>query len=148
MHRRVKSKAVVVVVVLAFLALFAGEVARAEEEPVIQGEFRGVLKPVKFDVSPALREIEAIWPEAEPSPLEVVISDDPAGAEWPMGPQTPDEALQTEVGEGSMPPPLVSFDGPSSGGANPPDPNGDVGPNHVVMMSNLSSRLPRIYPNK
>src|ERR1044071_7075042 len=41
-----------------------------------------------------------------------------------------------------IPPPLISFDGPSNGsGVAPPDPNGEVGPNHVVVMCNLSFQI-------
>jgi hypothetical protein len=37
-----------------------------------------------------------------------------------------------------IPSPLVSFDGPGNiAGVSPPDPVGDVGPNHYVAMSNL-----------
>ena len=48
------------------------------------------------------------------------------------------QALQSAIGTGLMPTPLVSFDGPSNlAGVSPPDPVGDVGPNHYVAMSNL-----------
>jgi hypothetical protein len=42
------------------------------------------------------------------------------------------------VGTGGIPAPNVSFDGFSNscGGCSPPDPNGDVGPNHYVALAN------------
>ncbi len=43
---------------------------------------------------------------------------------------------------GEIPPPLVSFDGPTNvAGCSPPDPVGDVGPNHYVAMSNLHFQI-------
>ena len=61
------------------------------------------------------------------------------GLEGPFGPQDADAALQTTYGPSLIPAPIVSFDGPSNtSGVQPPDPVGDVGPNHYVAMSNLS----------
>ena len=57
----------------------------------------------------------------------------------PVGPVVPDKAVQRVVGQIRIPGPIISFDGNPNlcGGCAPPDPNGAVGPNHVVTMSNL-----------
>jgi hypothetical protein len=97
--------------------------------------YRGVSTAVRFDVSPPLRSIppRPIKPEKHPSK-----EDRPSGLEGPLGPQSEDPIVQSWVGPGEMPSPLVSFDGPSNlAGVSPPDPVGDVGPNHYVAMSNL-----------
>ena len=101
-----------------------------------QGIYRGVLRVVKFDVSPPLRTMT-------PKPIEegagLLMVDPDSDFEGPLGPQDLDGALvQDWIGPVLIPAPLVSFDGPSNiAGVAPPDPNGDVGPNHVVVMSNL-----------
>lgn len=101
--------------------------------------YQGVKPVVQFDESPPLRSI---------TPKPITRQEDrggsmidPAGNNTQKlqgGPQTPDRAAQTELGFGSIPAPLISFDGPNNiAGVQPPDPIGDVGPNHYVVMSNL-----------
>ncbi len=102
--------------------------------------FRGVSTAVQFDVSPPLRSIK---------PLPIVPGEDrdkfenrPTGLEGPLGPQDFDPLVQSQVGSGEIPAPLVSFNGPANiSGVQPPDPVGDVGPNHYVAMSNLSFQV-------
>jgi hypothetical protein len=111
----------------------AGESAGASRRA---GIYRGVLQPVRFDVSPPLRQIP-------PKPMRSYVEDQryedpPSGLEGPLGPQSFDPAVQNEVGDGTIPDPLLSFDGHSNlCGCSPPDPVGDVGPEHYVEMSNL-----------
>src|SRR6187401_2592330 len=128
---------------LAFagLAGAAGVVAAAEgpqRQPAAapKAVFLGAFKAVKFDVSPPLRSIP---PVELPQRLEDDRNDDPPSPrEGPLGPQDVDPRVQTRVGTGGeIPPPNVSFDGFSGTGPTPPDPNGDVGPNHYVAMANL-----------
>jgi hypothetical protein len=99
--------------------------------------YRGVMPVVRFDVSPPLRSITPL-PVSEGAGALMVDPD--SDLEGPLGPQTPDGALlQDWVSPIEIPAPLASFDGPSNTyGVAPPDPNGDVGPAHVVVMSNLS----------
>jgi len=55
-----------------------------------------------------------------------------------------DPILQTERASHSTRTPVINFDGLSesqSGGANPPDPSGAVGPNHYVQMVNSVFRI-------
>ena len=67
------------------------------------------------------------------------IVDDLGEPKGPVGPQDIDPLVQSTMGPGDIPDPVVSFDGPANiFNVSPPDPNGDVGPNHFVAMSNLS----------
>ncbi len=110
--------------------------APAQVEPAAQvAIFRGVSTAEKFDVSPPLRSIT-------PLPVEAVEAADipelATGLEGLPGPQDVDQVVQFEIGAAEIPAPLVSFDGPSNiANVSPPDPVGDVGPNHYVAMSNL-----------
>lgn len=53
-----------------------------------------------------------------------------------------DPVVQTQTGVQRIPAPLASFNALSNiAGVNPPDPNADVGLNHVVVMSNLSFHI-------
>ena len=59
----------------------------------------------------------------------------------PLGPVVPDTAVQRVLGKIGIPVPIIHFDGNSNlCGCSPPDPNGAVGPNHVVTMANLISK--------
>ncbi|HNB50880.1 MAG TPA: hypothetical protein PK530_03005 [Anaerolineales bacterium] len=110
------------------------------DTPTPQGIYRGLSPVVQFDVSPPLREMV---------PQEInfrsgieILDDRPSGLEGPYGPQDLDTLVQSVTGPSVIPTPIVSFDGPDNiFGVQPPDPNGDVGPNHVVVMSNLSFQI-------
>jgi hypothetical protein len=53
-----------------------------------------------------------------------------------------DPVVQSMVGHGAeIPPPVVSFDANNGTGAAPPDPTGEVGPNHFVAMCNLNFQI-------
>ena len=98
------------------------------------GTYRGVSTAAHFDISRPLREIAADAPPV----VEGVFVDTDLPFEGPLGPQDVDTAVQSEVGPGEMPAPIVSFDAISNiAGYTPPDPVGDVGPNHYVVMSNV-----------
>ncbi len=108
------------------------------EKPIDGGPV--VVRSEKNDVSPPLKSIP-------PVPV-------PAGAHAPAlgrpqvvapapGPLAPaggnDPVLQTAPATAAMPATSVNFDGiGNSSGVYPPDPNGDVGPNHYVQIVNLS----------
>ncbi len=104
--------------------------------------YRGVHAIVKFDVSPPLRDIPPRLTAPQGSNGGLII-DPPGNAtqKAQQSPQTPDAVAQTRLGFGSIPAPTISFDGPmrsdNTGTPSPPDPVGDVGPNHYVVMSNL-----------
>ncbi len=101
-----------------------------------QGIYRGVLRVVKFDVSPPLR---TMTPKPISAGAGALMVDPDSDFEGPLGPQDLDGALvQDWIGPVLIPSPLVSFDATSNiAGFTPPDPNGDVGPTDVVVMTNV-----------
>lgn len=110
--------------------------ARADGEVAT---YRGLAPVVHFDVSPPLRDI----PPAPPAANFGRHLPDPPSFPWgELGPQDADPLVQDSVvwGDGpGIPGPSASFDGPPNVfGVAPPDPVGDVGPDHYVAMSNLS----------
>ena len=143
MHRRVLPPTLVLIVVLTMIASFVLPVAAAPAaqgpEVTPAGVFRGVSTAVKFDVSPRLSSIAPLTPQ-DSKPFE--IPERGTGLEGAFGPQDADAALQTTYGPSLIPAPSVSFNGPGNiSGVSPPDPVGDVGPNHYVAMSNLSFQI-------
>ena len=124
--------------------LIAADAAQATESaksaaPIKSGVFRGTHQAVRFDVSIPLREM---------TPKPIVASDRRGGAlidpdgDLPKLPSPlvdqPDGAAQLSLPAPNIPAPGVSFDGPTNlAGVAPPDPAGDVGPDHYVAMSNL-----------
>src|SRR6184192_101347 len=141
---------VLVAVLLCFsaitLVLFAFGKASAQPrpsaqnpQPLIRAQYRGVMPVVKFDISPPLRSMKPLLPK------ECTLREDeergpiPLG---PVGPVLPDKAVQRVLGKIGIPGPIISFDGNSNlCGCSPPDPNGAVGPNHVVTMANLHFQI-------
>ncbi len=111
-----------------------------EESDGTTSIYRGLSPVVKFDVSPPLRDI---------APVEISIPKGyefpelPSGLEGPLGPQDIDPVVQTSIdGPQAIPTPSISFNGPPNVyNVSPPDPVGDVGPNHYVAMSNLSFQV-------
>ena len=99
---------------------------------------------VKFDVLPALRDMELIPPGTgqmrENEDRDILPFKVRFAPEW-------DPVVQSTVGRGGpdgieIPPPIVSFNAqPNSSGVAPPDPNGAVGPNHIVTMGNLAFQI-------
>ena len=138
---------------LCFLGLLLAFVAirnvaaqgQSPETPVVQGIYRGLAPVVKFDISPPLREMRMILPgtgklreneDRDIVPLKVRFA-----PEW-------DPVVQATVGGEDnpagteIPGPIVSFNGQSNTSfVVPPDPNGAVGPNHIVTMCNLSFQI-------
>jgi hypothetical protein len=108
-------------------------------------------KAVAFDVSLPLSSLARKAPLRK---LPPVTSQEPIEIRPERGPVVRDQgysgdgALQSERPKGAVPAipgPLANFEGLSNqdnfnvlgGRVNPPDPNGDVGPNHYVEMINL-----------
>jgi hypothetical protein len=128
---------------LALLALSkASAQPGAAKQMVVQGQYRGVLPVVKFDISRPLREITPIFPGTATK-----NEDEELGA-IPMpkpGAKFIDPVVQSALGHPVQPaiaPPFVSFDAYSNScGCSPPDPNGAVGPNHFVVMGNLHFQI-------
>lgn len=97
----------------------------------------------RFDISPPLRTIQ---------PILVLKPKDKAkddrGTPGPINntQHDPDPAVQTSAGRGvfsqDIPPTGANFNGMTNTlGLAPPDPNGDIGPNHYVQMVNLRFQI-------
>ncbi len=95
-----------------------------------------------FDVSRPLRELAKTAPSSKGKGGEVRPDRGPAVAD--RG-HSKDGAIQSETAPAAIPAPLANFEGMSNQDnfdvfgfrVNPPDPVGDVGPNHYVEMVNL-----------
>ena len=122
------------------LVLFAQPRASSgNSQPIVRAQYRGVMPVVKFDISPPLRSMK-------PLPVkECTKSENEEEGPIPLGPVGPvvrDPVVQRVLGKIGIPVPIISFDGNSNlCGCSPPDPNGAVGPNHVVTMSNLHYQI-------
>ncbi len=113
------------------LAIFASGTAFGAEPTAI---YRGSSRAVKFDVSPPMR---SMTPLPVSKPARNIVEPDWRG-QGTLGPQSKDTVVQDWAPSGDMPAPSASFDGPPNvAGYSPPDPVGDVGPNHYVAMSNV-----------
>ena len=125
------------------LVLFAQprtpSVQSSNPQLVVHGQYRGVMPVVKFDISPPLRSMKPLpWKEC------TLRENEEQGERLaaPLGPVVPDTAVQRVLGKIGIPAPIISFDGNSNlCGCSPPDPNGAVGPNHVVTMANLHFQI-------
>ena len=101
------------------------------------GVFRGAFKAIKMDVSPPLRDMV---PGIVPLGQEGDRNDDqPFPTIGTPAPPSVDTVVQSKVGTaGEIPGPGVTFDAfTNMCGCSPPDSDGDVGPNHYVVMVNL-----------
>ncbi|MCP4283895.1 MAG: hypothetical protein GY792_05525, partial [Gammaproteobacteria bacterium] len=97
--------------------------------------YRGLSPVVNYDVSPPLAQLTV--PEHDFHAGVEILDDRAWGGDWPLGPQDTDPLVQAITGPEAIPTPIISFDGPSNlAGVSPPDPVGDVGPDHYVAMSN------------
>ena len=104
-----------------------------------EGEYRGVMDVIRFDVSMPLRDIPPIRMTDAPAGWGGLIAD-PNGYDGPLrlGPQSKDPVMQSNAPQGTIPAPTIAFDTlPNQLGFSPPDPVGDIGPNHYVTMSNV-----------
>ena len=108
--------------------------------PIVRAQFRGVLPVVKFDISPPLRDMKPV-PITE-CPLREDEDREILAHLPPFGPVVPDPVVQRVLGKIGIPGPIVSFDGNSNMcGCVPPDPNGAVGPNHLMETSNVHFQI-------
>jgi len=99
--------------------------------------------PAAFDRSKPLTQLAA---ESRPATAPRTRPEQGARPEQTGGRHTPDAALQSSVGTASIAGTNANFEGLSNDDnfaafgfrVNPPDPIGDVGPNHYVEMVNLN----------
>lgn len=104
-----------------------------------------LVNPSAVDVSPLVYpslspSVSSLQPVAlkESSPQTLASPQEPF---IPVGNGEPD-ILAALVGNGNTPAPLLTFEGIDGNGTfTPPDPVGDVGPNHFVQMVNVSFQI-------
>ena len=121
-------------------AVGAGQAQSAQEHRGVRGP--KFTQAAAFDVSKPLRELARMAPSSKGKGGEVRPERGPVAAD--RGYST-DGALQSKEGTRAIPGPIANFEGLSNQDnfdvfgfrVNPPDPNGDVGPNHYVEMINL-----------
>jgi hypothetical protein len=132
------------------LALFAFSKASAQpgapqaptKQNPMQAQYRGLMQVVKFDVSPPLRQMQPIFPGTATKNEEEELGPIPVPK---PGARFIDPVVQSALarsGQPAIPDPFISFDAYSNScGCSPPDPNGAVGPNHVVAVGNLHFQI-------
>jgi hypothetical protein len=124
--------------------LLAAVGANAQSAPSVR---KGVVGPkftpaTAFDVSKPLRELAKAAPSGRAKGGEIRPERGPVVADRGY---SRDGAVQTKVGSAAIPSPIANFEGLSNQDnfdifgfrVNPPDPNGEIGPNHYVEMVNL-----------
>jgi hypothetical protein len=127
---------------LLVLNVSAGNSPTRGDQSTGHGIFRGVMTATRFDISPPLRTMTATHTHAKDERERSEFEDLPTGLERTLGPQDVDPLVQSTTGPPDIPNPLISFDsGVSCGGCAPPDPVGDVGPNHYVAMANAQFQV-------
>jgi len=109
------------------------------------GQFVSAPSPAR-STTKTLREIAASSPKRGASQKAHPEGLDRGTASFaPSGSITPDAAVQPTLDAVAVPheltDPLLTFGGQTSGATFPPDPVGDVGPNHYVQMVNSSIQI-------
>jgi hypothetical protein len=100
------------------------------------GIFQGATTAVRFDVSPPLRLMRHHVPTVSKTGE---VGEPRSGIEGVLGPQDLDPVTQVQNGPNLISPPRLVFDAQSNLNlVIPPDPVGDVGPDHYVTMANLN----------
>ena len=148
MKQKIVRAIATVMMIIGLLGVFPlGTSQAASQTP--KGPKPKFSENVAFDVSPTLRDLAArrIVPEVSTGNDEEEVRPEPGPEAVDTG-FTGDNVVQTtsEPFGLTISSPLISFEGISNqdnfnifgGRVNPPDPVGDVGPNHYVEMVNLA----------
>ena len=148
-HVRILAAVLLVLAAVALVFLAVSPPAAAQPTPNTQPLTPKFSTAVAFDVSPALRSLPRIArPLIFPPDTLLEVRPEPA-VEGPRAhrvkPHSADGALQLFSPTPSIPAPLLTFEGLSNQDnfnvfgfrVNPPDPNGEVGPNNYVEIINL-----------
>src|SRR2546423_10649416 len=149
-HMRILAAVLLVVTAAALVFLAISPPAVAQPRPGTHPQTPKFSKAVAFDVSPAVRSMPRIARPRTYAPDTVLEMRPERGeSEGPIAHRaknrSPDGALQLFKPTPSIPAPLLTFEGMSNQDnfnvfgfrVNPPDPNGEVGPNNYVEMINL-----------
>ncbi|HMT08085.1 MAG TPA: VCBS repeat-containing protein [Pyrinomonadaceae bacterium] len=137
----VSSRSISVILFAISLAVFNIETFAQGGQIVSNGPEIG--RNVKYDVSPPLRTMKTDVSQ------KVKKEEDDKGADGPVGrfDHSGDGALQSSHGVGAFSSPdlipgtTVNFAGMGGLGGTPPDPVGDIGPNHYVQMVNARFQI-------
>src|SRR5438034_4918879 len=147
-HVRIMAAILLVMAAAALVFLAASPPAAAQPTARTQPLTPKFLTPVAFDILPALRSLP---PAARPlvfdpnKIIEVRPERGPEGPEIQSKGYSGDGALQLLSPAPTIPAPLITFEGLSNQDnfnlygfrVNPPDSDGEVGPNHYVELINL-----------
>jgi len=149
-HVRILAAIVLVLTAAALVFLAVLPPAVAQPRPRMNPLTPKFSKAVAFDVSPTLRSLQPIArPRTYPPNTILEMRPERAGSEGPVAHRARarglDGALQLLNPRPTIPAPLLTFEGASNLDnfnvfgfrVNPPDPNGEVGPNNFVEMINL-----------
>src|SRR5437016_9279453 len=149
-HVRVLAAVLFVLAAAALVFLAASPPAAAQRTARPQPLTPTFSKAVAFDVSPALRDLPRAARPLVFDPNKIVeVRPERGGSEGPQAhgvkPYSADGVLQLFNPAPTIPAPLLTFEGMSNQDnfnifgfrVNPPDPNGEVGPNNYVEMINL-----------
>ena len=144
-HVRIMVAVLLVVAAMALAFMSVSPPAAAQSTPRTQPLTPTFSKAVAFDVSPALRSLPLAKKfVADPSKL-LEIRPERGPRAHSRGYKSGDAALQALTAAVAIPSPLANFEGLSNQDnlnifgfrVNPPDPNGEVGPNNYVEIINL-----------
>src|SRR5438034_4142786 len=149
-HVRILAGVLLVLAAAALVFLAVSPPASAQSTPRTQRLTPTFYRPVAFDVSPALRSLP---PAARPlvfDPNKIIeVRPERRGSEGPEAHRvkaySADGVLQLFGPAPTIPTPLLTFEGLSNQDnfnlfgfrVNPPDSDGEVGPNHYVELINL-----------
>src|SRR5437016_7479084 len=149
-HLRILAAILLVLTALALVFLAVSPPASAQPTARPHPLTPKFSKAVAFDVSPALRSLPRVArPRTFPPDTVLEVRPERRGSEGPeahrVKPYSADGALQMFNRTPTIPAPLLTFEGMSNQDnfnvfgfrVNPPDPNGEVGPNNYVEMINL-----------
>src|SRR5882757_1634152 len=149
-HMRILAAVLLVLAAAALVFLAVSPPAVAQPRPRTHALTPQFSKAVAFDVSPAVRSLPRITRPRTYAPDTILEMRPERGeSEGPIAHRVKDRsrdgALQLFKPTPSIPAPLLTFEGMSNQDnfnifgfrVNPPDPNGEVGPNHYVEMINL-----------
>src|SRR6185503_1634832 len=146
-HLRILAAVLLVLTAAALVFLAVSPSAIAQPRPQMHPLTPTFSKAVAFDVSPALRSMRPI--ARPPAYLAGTLLEIRPESEGPVAHRARarglDGALQVLYPTPTIPAPLLTFEGLSNvdnfnvlgGRVNPPDPNGEVGPQNFVEMINL-----------